>query len=226
MGQPMPQFPPPESADETGLVAVTDDMTPEMLLAGYQQGVFPWTDNPVCWYSPDPRAVFLFEHVHLPSNLRKIARRQRFVVTYDQAFTAVMRACAAAHAAEGVWITERFIRTYSALHRQGHAHSVEVWQDGVLVGGVYGVQTGRLFAGESMFYRVASASKVAFMYLIERLQALGILLLDAQVINEHTEALGAILVRRDEYLRALRHVVQQHTGYDAMAWESGPAPLR
>lgn len=220
----LPQFPHPDTADETGCVAITRDITPELLLAAYRQGIFPWTDAPVRWFSPDPRAIFLWDRVTLPSNLRKIARRQRFVVTFDQAFTEVMRGCAESHADDGVWITPRFLRAYAALHAQGHAHSVEVWQDGQLVGGLYGVQTRGLFAGESMFYRVSSASKVAFLHLIERLQAMNILLLDAQVLNEHTEQLGAVQVHRRDYLALLAQAMRQPSPFDGLGWPSAAAP--
>ena len=201
-------FPHPDTADAAGLVAVTEEMTPALLLSAYSQGLFPWTSDPVGWYSPNPRAVFIPAYVHLPRNLPKLFRRGQFRVTCDTAFTQVMQACAHAHADEGIWITEPFITSYSALHAQGFAHSVEVWQGDALVGGIYGVHIGGLFAGESMFHTVPNASKIAFAVLLAQLEALGVSLIDAQVINPHTEALGACLVERDAYLRALKHVVR------------------
>ena len=208
-------FPHPDTADATGLVAVTEEMTPALLLSAYSQGLFPWTSDPVGWYSPNPRAVFIPAHVHLPRNLPKLFRRGQFRVTCDTAFTQVMQACAAVHADEGIWITEPFIASYSALHAQGFAHSVEVWQGTALVGGIYGVHIGGLFAGESMFHTVANASKIAFAVLLAQLDALGVSLIDAQVINPHTEALGACLVERDVYLRALKHVICQRPRHPA-----------
>ena len=205
-------FPHPDTADATGLVAITEEMTPALLLSAYSQGLFPWTSDPVGWYSPNPRAVFIPAYVRLPSNLPKLFRRGGFHVTCDTAFGQVMQACAAAHAHDGVWITEPFIASYSALHDQGFAHSIEVWQDDVLVGGIYGVHIGGLFAGESMFHTVSNASKIAFAVLLAQLKALGVQLIDAQVLNAHTEALGACLVERDAYLRALKHVLRDAPG--------------
>jgi leucyl/phenylalanyl-tRNA---protein transferase len=214
----LPSFPPPESADATGLVVVTDTMTPEMLLAAYSAGIFPWTDNPVRWYSPDPRAVFLRGHVRLPSNLPKLARKARFRVTFDTAFTQTMEGCADAHAHDGEWISPRFIDTYSALHAMGFAHSVEVWQEDELVGGLYGVQVGHLFAGESMFYTVPNASKVAFASLWDQLAERNIPVVDAQVLNENTHALGAVQFPRADYLRLLRERLIVPSKFDGQHW--------
>lgn len=214
----LPRFPPAESADATGLVTVTATMTPAMLLAAYMNGIFPWTDNPVRWYSPDPRAIFLQNHLSLPSNLAKLARRARFRTTCDQAFTQVMEGCAQAHVHEGEWIAPRFIQAYSALHELGYAHSVEVWQDDALVGGLYGVQVGHLFAGESMFYTQPNASKVAFAALWEELGKRAIPVVDAQVINENTHRLGAVQIPRDEYLKLLRDRLIRPSVHDGLKW--------
>ncbi len=137
-----------------------------------------------------------------------------------------MRECAKAHKDSGVWITEQFIDTYCELHQQGYAHSVEVWRDNALVGGLYGVQVGwrTLFAGESMFHKVSNASKIAFAYTVRHLDASGIPLFDAQVINDHTHSLGAVLVRRDDYLVLLKRVLRLRTPYDAKRWPSTTAP--
>ena len=202
------KFPPPDTADDTGLVAVTDSMTPELVLQAYREGIFPWSDNPVRWYSPDPRAIFVAEHVRLPKNLGRLARKQKFVVTFDQAFADVMRGCAKEHFHEGAWISRGFIKTYSALHAMGFGHSVEVWQNEALVGGLYGVQIGGFFSGESMFYTVSNAYKVAFAALIDKLATIGATLLDAQAINAHTARLGAVLVRRETYLKVLKKAIK------------------
>lgn len=211
-------FPDPEAADATGLVAITDVVNAELLLDAYAHGIFPWSDAPVFWYSPDPRAIFIRDRVKLPRNLGKLARRHRLTVTFDQAFEEVIRACAQAHAHRGTWITEGFIRAYGDLHRMGYSHSVEVWQEGTLAGGLYGVQVHGLFAGESMFYRVSNASKVAFAALVDHLERIGVPLLDAQVINPFTLQLGAVLVRRADYLHLLREALTIRTPCDGRPW--------
>ncbi len=217
-------FPDPRGADATGLVAVTRELDAELLLSAYAQGIFPWTVDPVRWYSPDPRAIFLRDRVRLPRRLGRLMRKENLRVTCDQAFTEVMRACAASHAEEGVWISEPFVRAYGELHEQGFAHSVEVWQDDRLVGGLYGVQLAGLFAGESMFYRVPNASKVAFAHLIGVLDELGNVLLDAQVLNEHTHRLGAVCVRRDDYLALLALALRTPARGAGAPWPKDPPP--
>ncbi|MEK7705001.1 MAG: leucyl/phenylalanyl-tRNA--protein transferase [Myxococcota bacterium] len=218
-------FPDPRLADDYGLVAETDAMTPELLVDAYSHGIFPWSDDPVRWFSPDPRAIFLRERVRLPHKLGKIIRRHGFHVTLDQAFTDVVVACAETHRHEGEWISSGFVRAYSELHAHGQAHSVEVWQGDALVGGLYGVQLRGLFAGESMFYRVANASKVAFAALLAQLDAMGTLLMDAQVINEHTASLGAVLVTRDDYLYLLEHAMRADGTHDGKPWSAEPPPF-
>lgn len=217
-------FPDPRTADAKGFVAMTADLSVELLLDAYGNGIFPWSEAPVCWYSPDPRAIFLPRRIRLPSNLPKLARQGRFEVSFDQAFERVVRGCSDAHRKEGEWITPGFIRTYGELHHMGYAHSVEVWQDGQLAGGLYGVQLRGLFAGESMFYRVANASKWAFAKLLERLQIMGTMLFDAQVINAHTHRMGAVLVRRSDYLTLLTHAMAAPTTHDGRPWPSSAAP--
>ena len=198
------QFPNAETADDSGLVVVTRSMNPDMVLSGYEQGIFAWSENPVRWYSPDPRAIFLNESIRIPRKLGKIIRRHDFQVTFDQDFAGVLEACSKAHEQRGgTWITQSFISTYNELHRQGYAHSVEVWQDSSLVGGLYGVQINHFFAGESMFFSVSNASKIAFAALVKQLELLDILLFDCQVINDHTHQLGAVLMARGDYLKLL-----------------------
>ena len=211
-------FPSPHTADPTGLVATTSSLDTGLLLDAYAHGIFPWSDDPVHWYSPDPRAIFLRDRIHLPRRLGKIMRHNRFRTTFDRAFDDVIRGCARAHQADGVWISSRFVQAYGELYRLGHAHSVEVWQDEVLVGGLYGVQLGGLFAGESMFHTVSNASKVAFAALVHCLDDVGILLLDAQVLNPHTQRLGAVLVHREDYLLLLEHAVRKPCPYQGQCW--------
>lgn len=204
----MPIFPDPQGADDTGLVAVSHDLTPALLLAASRQGIFPWTDDPVGWFSPNPRALVLRQHLHLPRNLGKLARRGGLRATYDRAFVDVMRGCAQAHRHAGVWITPRFIAAYSALHLAGWAHSVEIWHEDRLVGGLYGVQAAPgLFAGESMFSQVPNASKLAFAALWSELDRRGIDWMDAQVVNPHTERLGARPQPRSAFLQRVRAAV-------------------
>ena len=215
-------FPPPASADEHGLVAVTEELNAAMLLDAYSHGIFPWSENPVCWFSPDPRAVFLRERIRFPKKLGKIIRKGGFTVTYDTAFRRVIEACADNHRHEGEWISPGFIESYSDLHEHGYAHSVEVWQEDRLVGGLYGVQLKGLFAGESMFHTVSNASKVAFVALIAQLDFAGVMLLDAQVINDHTANLGAVQVHRSDYLAMLHYALNLRVRFHAEKWPTPP----
>lgn len=197
----------PESADEQGLVAVGGDLRPETLLDAYRRGVFPWYDEslPVCWWSPDPRAIIPLDKFHVSRRLARTIRAGRYTVAVNRAFAAVMRGCSVR--AEGTWITPDMLEGYRRLHEMGHAHSVEAWRDGDLVGGVYGVSLGGLFSAESMFHKQADASSVALVALVERLRARGFKLLDVQMVTEHTSKVGAVEIPRREYLERLRDVV-------------------
>ncbi len=217
-------FPDPSTADPHGLVAVTRTMTPELLIEAYRRGIFPWSSEPVRWYSPDPRAVFVRQSIHLSKKLRKELRANAYRVTFDTRFREVMEACAAQHEHSGVWITETFVDTYTKLHESGHAHSVEVWHGDRLVGGLYGVQQHGLFAGESMFHHVSNASKIAFAHLARHLHAIGCPLIDAQVLNEHTESLGAVLISRIDYLQLLQRVLLLRTPFDGKRWPEESPP--
>lgn len=218
------RFPDPRHADEEGVVAVGGSLAAKRLLAAYRQGIFPWSGDPVRWHSPDPRSIFW--EVKLPRRLGKMVRRGGFTVSYDRAFREVVQACADSHRVEGEWITPAFVEAYDQLHQMGYAHSVEVWQQGALVGGLYGVHVDGLFAGESMFYRASNASKVAFAALVYHLDALGVALFDCQVINLNTYNLGAALVHRDDYLRMLKIALKLPTPYSGRRWpELGCARL-
>jgi leucyl/phenylalanyl-tRNA--protein transferase len=187
-------------------MAVGGDLSVERLLAAYRAGIFPYYESPpVLWWSPDPRAIIELNHFHVSRRLARTVRSGRFLVTFDEAFDAVIRSCG--DRAEGTWITPEMIVAFNDLHRLGHAHSVEVWQGNDLVGGVYGVTVGGLFAGESMFSRARDASKVALVYLVERLRQCGFVLFDVQILNDHTASLGAIEVSRRAYLRRLADAV-------------------
>jgi leucyl/phenylalanyl-tRNA--protein transferase len=198
----------PEAADGHGLVAVGGDLRPTTLLDAYRRGVFPWYDEsvPVCWWSPDPRAVLPLDGLHVSRRLARTIRSGRFAVTVDRDFAGVIRGCAAR--AEGTWITADMIAAYERLHDLGYAHSVEAWRAGDLAGGVYGVAVGGLFSAESMFRRQADASKVALAALVGRLRARGFALLDVQMATEHTTKLGAVEIPRADYLERLRAAVK------------------
>lgn len=215
-------FPDPESADAAGLVAVTDEINADLLLEAYARGIFPWSEDPVRWYCPEPRAVLVGPYIRVPKKIGKLMRRHELNVTFDSAFRAVIEACSNAHREEGEWISPGFVRAYSELHRRGHAHSVEVWQGRSLVGGLYGVQLGAMFAGESMFYSLPNASKVAFAYLVHQLTRIGVVLIDAQVLNQHTTNLGAALVYRRDFLAMLRRALEIPTLFSGETWPAEP----
>ncbi len=207
-------FPDPSLADADGLVAIGGDLGTERLLAAYRQGIFPWTADPITWWSPDPRAIFELDGFHVPQSLARIIRRGRFEATIDQSFRAVMEGCAApAPGRGGAWITEEFIEAYTRLHRLGHAHSVECRLKGELVGGIYGVTIGGLFAGESMFHRVNDASKVALHHLVRHLRERGFVLFDIQMVTPATKPLGAIEIPRREYLQRLSAAVKMKCSF-------------
>jgi leucyl/phenylalanyl-tRNA--protein transferase len=201
-------FPDPSLADAEGLVAIGSDLGTERLLAAYRKGIFPWTINPITWWSPDPRAIFELDGFHVSQSLARVIRKGGFEVTMDQSFRAVMEGCAPpAPGRSGAWITEEFIEAYTRLHRLGHAHSVECRLKSELVGGIYGVTIGGLFAGESMFHRVNDASKVALYHLVGHLRERGFALFDIQMVTPATKPLGAIEIPRHEYLQRLSAAV-------------------
>lgn len=210
-GKPVTRYwQPPLSAGPDGLVGVGGDLLPATLLTAYADGVFPWFNagDPVLWWSPDPRGVIeLPDGLHISRSLARTLRKGHFRTTTNQAFTAVMAACGE-NRDGGTWVTPDMLAAYTELHRLGHAHSIEVWQGESLVGGVYGVSIGGLFAAESMFHRVTDASKVALVALRDRLVAGGYVLWDVQLTNDHTLTLGAVDVPRMSYLRRLRVAVR------------------
>ena len=179
----------------------------DLLLAAYASGWFPMADEDgaISWYSPDPRGIIPLDGFHVPSRLQRSRRASRLQIEVDGGFEAVMRACAEAERGEetGTWINEALVESYCALHELGYAHSVEVRQDGALVGGLYGVALGGAFFGESMFHRVRDASKLALIALVERLRGRGFTLLDTQWITPHLQQFGAVEIPRPEYLRRL-----------------------
>ena len=198
-------FPDPNDADENGIVAFGGDLTPSRLMLAYRNGIFPWysAGDPILWWSPDPRFILNLDDFKLRKSLRK--RMKHFDIRYDTAFGEVIRACAAVPrpGQEGTWILPEVVDAYEELYAMGYAHSVEAWQEGRLVGGLYGVVVGAVFCGESMFSHVSDASKSALAHLVEHLKARGFEMIDSQIPTEHLRSLGAIEVPRYYYLERL-----------------------
>lgn len=208
-------FPSAEQASPEGIVAFGGEPSPERLLLAYGSGIFPWPHEglPLLWFSPNPRYVVVPERAHLPSSLRKRIRRGGFEVRVDTAFRAVMEACSAAPrpGQKGTWITPEMIEGYTALHRLGVAHSIECWQDGALVGGLYGVSLGRMFTGESMFARAPDASKIAFATLLGNFVDWGFAFVDCEVETAHLARFGGESWPRRRFLDALAAAVAAPT---------------
>ncbi len=192
--------------DPDGLLAVGGDLSPARLISAYRSGIFPWynQDQPILWWSPDPRTVLFPERLHVSRSMHKLLVKNNYALTLDKAFEQVIRACAKPRENEGgTWITPEMIDAYCHLHRLGLAHSVEAWHEGKLAGGIYGVALGRIFFGESMFSRHSNASKVAFVHLVRWLQDWGYALLDCQVHSEHVAHFGAEPIPRSEFTHLL-----------------------
>ena len=207
---PRVELPDAERANREGIVALSRTMTPGLVLHAYRKGIFPWPimQGVIPWASPDPRAVFpLRAPVRWPRHVHR-ARKLGYTVTFDRSFREVMTACGEARR-EGTWITPDVLATYSELHGLGWAHSVEVWSEGDLVGGLYGLVVGALFAGESMFHLRTGASKVAFAAIVERLLENGFTVFDVQVMSPHLATLGCLEIPRSEYLRLVEAAVDQ-----------------
>ena len=201
------RFPDPRDAGDDGLVAVGGNLRTETLLAAYRQGIFPWPIEgwPLTWFSPKERAVLLFDELHVPRSLARERRRTNFRFTIDRDFRGVIESCARIERPHerGTWITRQMIEAYCELHARGHAHSVEAWEEEELVGGLYGVDAGGAFAGESMFYRRPNASKLALLFLVDYLRGRGLDWLDIQMLTPHMEALGAREIERESFLERL-----------------------
>ena len=201
------KFPDPREAAYEGIVVLGGELNVPNLLNAYRRGIFPWPIDgcPLTWFCPAERAVLEFKDLHVPRSLRREQRRAPFRFTIDQNFRAVITCCARVRRAgeAGTWITPRMLRAYCELHAAGHAHSVEAWAGAELVGGLYGVDAGGAFAGESMFHLRPNASKLALLFLIEHLRARGLDWLDVQVLTPHLAALGAKEIGRDEFLAKL-----------------------
>lgn len=213
-------FPPPALSEPDGLLAAGGDLSVERLLLAYRSGLFPWyaPGDPILWWSPDPRCVLHPEGIKVSKSMRPYFNQRKFDLTFDHCFPKIMEACAGQPRAgqRGTWITQEMIAAYTALHQAGYAHSVEVWQQDELVGGLYGVAIGRVFFGESMFARVSNASKFGFISLARYLEARGYSLIDCQQETPHLKSLGATTMPRPKFLQLL--LENEHQPTDTGSW--------
>ncbi len=204
-------FPPTDSADETGIVAIGGDLSTERLLLAYRNGIFPWynEDEPIIWWSPDPRFVLLPNQLIVSRSMQGILRSGKFTFTINQAFEEVMQQCKTItrNGQNGTWITEAIQKAYTNLHSLGYAYSAEAWCGNELVGGLYGVRMGKIFFGESMFSKISNASKFAFIKYTEQLEKEGVLLIDCQVYTQHLESLGACMISRKNFLAIIKNAI-------------------
>ncbi len=202
------RFPHPSESSPDGLLAVGGDLSPERLLLAYSWGIFPWysADDPILWWSPDPRFVLFPNDLKVSKSMRPYFNQQKYRVTYDTSFSEVIKACSAIprDGQVSTWITPEMIEAYELLHKQGYAHSVEVWQEDVLVGGLYGIAMGKVFFGESMFAKVTNASKFGFITLVRDLKAEGYQLVDCQQETRHLASMGAQRMERSDFLGWLK----------------------
>nr|WP_294446038.1 leucyl/phenylalanyl-tRNA--protein transferase [uncultured Mailhella sp.] len=203
-------FPPLWQAADGGLLMAGGDLSPERLLYAYSRGIFPWYEegSPILWWSPDPRCVLFPEKLHLGGSLRRVLNSGRFSFSVDACFGTVIRACASVprEGQDGTWIVPDMVEAYERLHALGHAHSVEVWQDGAIAGGLYGVLIGRAFFGESMFHFQPDASKAALVHLVEWLKERGVEMVDCQQTTPHMLRFGAEEISRAEFVARLRRL--------------------
>jgi leucyl/phenylalanyl-tRNA--protein transferase len=210
-----PIFPLPQLAEDSGLLAVGGDLSVERLIQAYAHGIFPWYSegDPILWWSPDPRMILFPDRFKVSKSLRKVIEAGKFDVLFDTHFGEVIRACARVprKGEKGTWITEAMINAYTDLHEAGYAHSVEIYADGELVGGLYGVSLGSAFFGESMFFRQRDASKIALYHLVERLKDWKFSFIDTQVETGHLKRLGAEKIPRAEFLVLLKEALNSKT---------------
>jgi leucyl/phenylalanyl-tRNA--protein transferase len=201
-------FPPVETADEHGFLAVGGDLSPERLLEAYRHGIFPWynEEDPICWWSPDPRFVLFPDQLHVSKSMKHIIRNNQFNFTINKTFEQVIKACSTVERKEanGTWINDDMIIAYTRLYKLGYAYSAEAWHDNKLAGGLYGVKLGNLFFGESMFSMIPNASKFAFIQLVQQLRNEGIVLIDCQMHTAHLESLGAVMIPRQDFIEIVR----------------------
>jgi leucyl/phenylalanyl-tRNA--protein transferase len=205
------KFPPIETADADGFIAIGGDLQTERLLEAYRNGIFPWynEDDPICWWSPDPRFVLYPEHLHISKSMQQIIKSDQFEFSTDRAFEMVIRACSDVKRKDsnGTWISEEMIAAYSKLHKLGYAVSAEAWQNGKLAGGLYGIKMCKIFFGESMFSLLSNASKFAFIKLVQELKTTGTVLIDCQMHTKHLESLGAVMIPRKQFIEILKQQI-------------------
>ena len=201
-------FPPVEEADQNGLLALGGDLSMQRLLLAYRSGIFPWfnEDDPVCWWSPDPRFVMFSADLKVSKSMQVVLRKNEFQFTCNEGFADVISHCKNVHreGQGGTWITDEMQEAYINLHQQGYAHSAEAWHNGELVGGLYGIRLGNIFFGESMFSLRSNASKFAFIRYVQQLQKENVELVDCQLHTAHLESLGAKMISRAEFRRCLK----------------------
>lgn len=201
-------FPPVEETSPEGILAVGGDLSPERLMLAYRNGIFPWfeEDEPILWWSPEERMVLFFDDLKISKSMQNVLKKGEFRVTFNKDFKAVITNCQNIKRVgqNGTWITDDMINAYCKLHELGFAKSVEVWKDNELIGGLYGIDLGDVFCGESMFSKVSNASKVAFITLAQKLEKADYKLIDCQVHNNHLESLGCVEIDREEFMAILK----------------------
>lgn len=208
-----PNFPPVSYAEEDGLLAFGGKLDASFIIEAYSRGIFPWynEEEPILWWSPNPRSVFFLENIKISKSMQKFIKKTNYTVTFDKDFEGVINACAKSR--QETWISKAFIETYSKLHKDGIAHSVEVWNGEKLVGGLYGINLGKMFYGESMFSIEANSSKLALIKLAEFLKEKGYKIIDCQVHNSHLESLGAVEIPRNEFIKIMKKQIEKKGYY-------------
>ncbi|MEO6669350.1 MAG: leucyl/phenylalanyl-tRNA--protein transferase [Ferruginibacter sp.] len=205
------KFPPVSDADEDGFLAIGGDLSSQRLLEAYRNGIFPWynEDDPICWWSPDPRCVLFPNKLHVSKSMQRVIKEKHFSFTINHCFEKVMRSCKSAQrkGQGGTWIQEEMVEAYTNLHNLGYAHSAEAWQQDHLVGGLYGIKLGNLFFGESMFSTVSNASKFAFIEFVQYLKKEGVQLIDCQQETVHLKSLGAEMIERSVFIELVNDLV-------------------
>ncbi|WDE02848.1 leucyl/phenylalanyl-tRNA--protein transferase [Thalassomonas viridans] len=212
-------FPPLSQAlrEPNGLLAFGGDLSPKRLVHAYRHGIFPWFNqgDPILWWSPDPRAIIPVDDIKINRTLRKVVNRQTFTISVNREFTRVLKLCAdAPFRKEGTWITDPMVAAYTRLHQQGYAHSIEVWQENELVGGLYGVAINGFFSGESMFYKRSNASKIALLALAKLLKEIDVAFIDCQILNPFLQEMGAIEISRQAFVKLKETAINKVIAHD------------
>jgi leucyl/phenylalanyl-tRNA--protein transferase len=205
-------FPPANLAEPDGLLAIGGDLSTDRLLLAYRLGIFPWYEGEfILWWSPDPRFVLFADELKISSSMKNVLKKNTFEFTINHSFKNVIHACKeiSRPGQKGTWITDEVEKAYIRMHELGYALSAETWENGKLAGGVYGIQLGQIFFGESMFSKTSNASKFAFVKLVTHLQQVGITMIDCQVYTEHLESLGARMIPRKDFLELVRKMIDK-----------------